>query len=274
MKIIRLLQGSDDWHRHRILYRNASEAAAVMGLSPWQTPYQLWEIKTGRRVQEQTFPMLRGIELEPLARQAYEAETGRIMEPAVMVDGDYSASLDGITFDLERILEVKCPLKGRESETWKLAEKGLLEPHYEVQVQHQLMVSGAGHCDFYVFDGKTGVTVEVSPSEETFGSIRQAWDEFWKFVVSDTPPPITERDTVMREDLAWREAAERYVLAKESAENAVELAEKAKERLVTLANHNREQGFGVAVCRFWKGKVNSKEEVRVTVLKQQEGEPC
>ena len=270
MKIVRLIQGSDQWHRHRILYRNASETAAVMGLSPWLTPYGLWEIKTGRRTQECNFVMQRGLELEPLARQAYERDRGAIMEPAVMVDGDYSASLDGLTFDGKLLLEVKCPYKGHESGTWKEAMVGKVEPHYMVQVQHQLMVSGAERCHFYVFDGKDGILVEVLPDVAMFDQIRAAWDDFWKFVVSGTPPPISAKDTVIREDQVWSKAASAFITAKEAAEVAAKAADEAKAKLIALASHNSELGYGVSVCRFWKGRKNSQEEVRVTVLKQGE----
>jgi putative phage-type endonuclease len=272
MKIVRLIQGSDEWHQHRILYRNASETAAVLGLSPWLTPYGLWEVKTGRRVQESNFVMQRGLELEPLARQAYERDTGAIMEPAVMVEGDYSASLDGLTFDGSLLLEVKCPYRGSESETWKQAMLGQVEPHYMVQVQHQLMVSGADRCHFYVYDGKDGITVEVLPDPAAFEQIRSAWDEFWTFVVSDTPPPISAKDTLIREDQDWGQAASAFITAKEAAEEAAKAADEAKAKLVALTSHTSERGYGVSVCRFWKGRKNSQEEIRVTVLKQEQGE--
>jgi hypothetical protein len=41
--------------------------------------------------------MLHGTQLEPAARAAYEHLTGLIMRPLVLVDGEYSASLDGMT---------------------------------------------------------------------------------------------------------------------------------------------------------------------------------
>ncbi|MDF2457759.1 MAG: hypothetical protein K0S79_175 [Nitrospira sp.] len=270
MKIVRLVQGSEEWQRHRLLYKNASETAAILGLSPWLTPYGLWEIKTGRRTQECNFVMQRGLELEPLARQAYELETGAIMEPAVMIDGDYSASLDGLTFDGKLLLEVKCPFKGSESETWKKAMVGQVEPHYKVQVQHQLMVSGADRCHFWVYGGKDGILVEVLPDPAMFDQIRSAWDEFWTFVVTDTPPPISAKDTVIREDQVWGTAAAEFIAAKEAAEEAAKAAEEAKARLVALTQHTSERGYGVSVCRFWKGRTNSQEEVRVTVLRQGE----
>ena len=37
--IVKLAQGSPEWHAHRAQCRNASETAIVMGESPWQTPY-------------------------------------------------------------------------------------------------------------------------------------------------------------------------------------------------------------------------------------------
>jgi putative phage-type endonuclease len=272
-KIIKLVQGSDEWHRHRVLYRNASETAAVMGLSPWLTPYQLWELKTGRRTQEVNFAMQRGTELEPIARQAYEEETGRIMEPVVMLEGDYSCSLDGISFDGELILEVKCPFKGMDSDTWKLAAEGRIERHYDLQIQHQMMVSGARSCHFFVFDGKKGLILEVLRNKKAFDEIRTAWDEFWKLIVADTPPPISARDTVVREDEAWGTAAAAFIANKQAAEEAAKAADEAKARLIALTHHTSERGYGVAVCRFWKGRKNSQEEVRVTVLKQGE-QPC
>jgi putative phage-type endonuclease len=272
-QIVRVVQGSEAWHKHRILYRNASETAAVMGLSPWMTPYQLWEIKTGRRVQESNFVMQRGLDLEPLARGAYEGRAGAVMQPAVMVDGDYSASLDGVTFNGDLILEVKCPFKGRDSETWRFATSGLVERHYQLQIQHQLMVSKAARAHFWVFDGQEGILVDVPPNRDDFQIIRSVWDEFWKLVVSDTPPPISAKDTLIREDQAWENAATVFIAAKEAAEEALKAAEEAKARLVALTRHTSERGYGVSVCRYWKDRKNSHEEVRVTVQRREE-QPC
>lgn len=271
-QIVRLIQGTEAWLNHRALHRNASETAAVLGISPWLTRYQLWELKTGRRHHEATYPMLRGIELEPKARLAYEEKTGHILEPVVMVDGHYSASLDGLSLSGELVLEVKCPLKGKDSNTWRTAAVGLVERHYELQVQHQLMVSGADKADFYVFDGQDGIVVEVLPSKDDFHMIREAWDEFWPLIAKDTPPELSAGDTVIRTDDAWVHAAKEYLAKKKAAEEALTSCEGAKSELVALANHSSERGGGVSVCRFWKGKGNSKEEVRVTATKKG-GEP-
>lgn len=265
--ILTLVQGTDEWHQHRMLYRNASETAALMGVSPWLTPYQLWEIKTGRRSHEVNFAMQRGTELEPAARAAYELATGNIMEPLVMVSDDYSASLDGVSLAGDLILEVKCPVKGRGSETWKEAEAGNIQPHYYWQVQHQLMVTGAAKADFYVFDGEEGIVVEVLPTPQDMEQLRLAWDDFWVFVQSDSPPPLSQLDTVVRNDHEWQLAAKDYIAYKQAAEVAAKAVEQAKIKLADLARHNSERGFGVAVCKFWKGN-SGKQEIRITLLKQ------
>lgn len=271
-RIVKLVQGSEEWLRHRRRYRNASETAAVLGMSPWMTPFQLWEVKTGRRAVETTYAMQRGVELEPFARAAYEADTGHIMEPVVMVRGDYSASLDGMLLDNSLILEVKCPLNGQKSDTWKAAEEGRVEEHYMLQVQHQLLVSGAEACDFFVFDGNgSGICVRVGPDQDVQAKLCTAWDKFWAtHIVRDDPPPLTAADTVLREDPVWGGAAMEYLQAKEAADEKIRAMEEAKRKLVALTRHTSERGYGVSVCRFWRGSKGRKEEVRVTVLKEAE----
>lgn len=61
----------------------------------------------------------RGTDLEPAARATYEQTDRRVMQPLVVVDGEYSVSLDGMTLAGERILEIKCLVKGRDLMSWK-----------------------------------------------------------------------------------------------------------------------------------------------------------
>jgi len=189
--IVKLVQGSAEWHEHRRNHRNASETPAVLGVSPWMTPYQLWQIKLGLVEPEVTGAMLHGTQLEPQARAAYEALTGHVMQPLVLVDGEFSASLDGLTLSGDRVLEIKCPFKRRDSTLWKAAAEGRLPEHYAWQVQHQLMVTRAEIADVYVFDGEDGLLLEVQPQPETWPKIRAAWDEFMSWVREGQAPPLT-----------------------------------------------------------------------------------
>lgn len=286
-RIVQLAQGSPEWHAHRQLHRNASETGAVMGLSPWQTPYQLWLIKTGRAQVEVNAAMRHGSELEPKAREAYEGLTGHVMQPLVMVDGEYSASLDGITFGGELFLEIKCPFKGRDSELWRTASSGQLPDHYQLQVQHQFMVTGAAQAHVYVFDGRAGILLEHTPKPERWEGIRDAWDDFMERVALDRAPPLTQGDTRVRTDTAWEEAAQAYVRLKRDLDATNADLELAKKRLVGLACHTSESGAGVTVTRYWKGgsidykkvpaltnvdleafRTPAKEEVRVSIAQR------
>ncbi len=262
--ICKLLQGSAEWHDHRRKYRNASETPVVLGLSPWQTPYQLWQHKLGLSAPEVNQAMLRGTQLEPTARAAYEARTGLVMQPLVLVDGEYSASLDGLTLGGERVLEIKCPFKGRDSTLWKCVSEGQLPEHYQWQVQHQLMVTKAAVADVFVFDGTDGIQLEVAPDSGTWPRIHAAWDEFARFVADAQPPQLTDRDIRVREDPEWLGAAAAYLELRTRYEELGTKFEEAKARIVAMTSHAKEQGGGLSVTRLWKrGNVDYK---RVPVL--------
>jgi putative phage-type endonuclease len=250
--IVKLVQGSPEWHAHRKRYRNASETPAVLGFSPWVTPYQLWLQKTGKVQPTVNVAMAHGSSSEPLAREAYEKLTGIPVERLVMVSGEYSASLDGITLDGDLLVEIKCPYKGKASVLWQDAEGGRVPVHYYWQQQHQLLVTGAALAHLYVFDGSEGLLVEQRPEPDLWTSIHQGWDEFQKFVETDRPPALTERDSVERTDAEWQAAAARYLEAKALVDQASVDLDAAKQALVALTAHPSEKGAGVAVTRYWK----------------------
>lgn len=282
--LYKLVQGSPEWHAHRAQYRNASETAAVMGVSPWQTPYELWLVKTGRKVTVETEAMRHGTATEPAARAVFELESGLIMQPLVMFDGEYSASLDGITLAGDTIVEIKCPYRGQTSELWQTVHTGSVPAHYMLQVQHQLMVSKAKIAYLWVYDGQQGIGMSIEPDEVAYAQIKTAWEAFQPYLDNDTPPPMTDQDTLTRSDDLWQQAAAEYLSSKAASDEAQTKADEAKAKLISLTAHSRESGFGVSVTRFWKqGNVDYKkvpvlqgvdlevyrgkmrEEVRVTI---------
>ena len=281
--IVQLTQGSPEWHAYRHSRRNASESAAVLGLSPWMTPYKLWLLKTGRSETKVTHAMQRGTDMEPLARAAYEEQTGLVMQPLVLEAGDYSASLDGMTLEGDLVLEIKCPLRGTRSDLWLDVQAGQVPEHYAIQVQHQLMVAGADLAHLWVFDGSKGILHAIARDEAVMSRIQEGWENFQQYLTSDTPPPLTDADTVLREDTAWAQAAGAFAEAKRATDLADAALAKARDELVALACHPKEQGAGVTVTRYWKAgnvsyakipalqgldlssyRAKAREEVRVT----------
>ena len=283
--IVQLAQGSQEWLDYRRTMRNASETAAVLGVSPWMTRYQLWLLKTGRAQPKVTAAMQHGTDMEATAREAYERVTGIVMQPLVMREGLYSASLDGCTLDGDLILEIKCPYRGQASALWNDAVVGKTPEYYLLQVMHQLMVSGARFAHLYVFDGANAQLLEIQRDEAVMQRIRDGWDAFQVYLDTDSPPPLTGADTVVREDAAWVAAAEAFTNAKLAADLADQALAAARDALLALAGHPKEQGAGVSVTRYWKaGSVDYKrvpelkgvnleayrgklrEEVRVTAI--------
>lgn len=171
----------------------ASESAALLKVSPWypRNAWELWEVKSGRAEVRVTPAMARGVELEATARALYEITRSDLMVPYVVEGEDeYGASLDGLSWDGDRILEIKCPWKGSTSDLWARAARGQVPPHYQVQVQHQLMVTQADCCDFAVYAGDAHrlTIIEVRHDLAMQARIRAAWDGFWPAYAAGRAP--------------------------------------------------------------------------------------
>src|SRR5450759_347046 len=84
MKVINVSQRSDAWRVWRAQGMSASEAAIIMGRSPYKTPWRLWSEKTGL-VLEQALdnnPLIRvGIEAEAKARERFEEQHAVLLLP-------------------------------------------------------------------------------------------------------------------------------------------------------------------------------------------------
>jgi len=236
MEQVYLEQGSQEWLEWRRGKRMASETAAVMGISPYSSPAQVRKEKQGRGRTFVTDAMQRGHDEEPRAREAYEAATGTLYQPGVFHDGDYGASVDGITMEGDQLLEIKTPAKGQQSDRWQEVAEGAISEYDYAQVQHQMMVTGAADCVFLVWSGKDYVSTVVPRNPEFFEKIKEAWDEFW--------PTVEERD-----DAEWAEAAEAYRKAKETADAASAALEDAKARLIDLTSGKYSGGQGVEVTK-------------------------
>lgn len=92
--------------------------------------------------------MLRGTELEPQARTAYELLTGQLVREVGFLqhtDLPIGASPDGVIGDFDGLLELKCPNPATHVGYLKA---GVVPADYLPQLTHQLLVSGAAYVDF------------------------------------------------------------------------------------------------------------------------------
>jgi len=152
MRFNDLEQGTTNWLEWRRKGIGASEAAAVLGLSPWTHREDLLREKTSpaRVQQDDNHHTLRGKKLEPVAREMYEDLMGWGMEVFCASHDEYDfirASFDGVRKkDHKIILEIKCP-----SQRWH--EHTLTEgvpDWYFAQIQHQLLVNEKAELAHFV----------------------------------------------------------------------------------------------------------------------------
>ena len=201
---INLEQGSFEWFQHRAKYRNASESGAVMGVSPYQTPRELWESKNGiGKKFVGNVATDYGTAMEPTALARLEKILDVKLEPTVFVDGEYSASLDGFNNDV--MVEIKCPYQKQKSKLWQTSSAGDIPEHYYWQMVHQQMVSKAKQCYFFVYiDDDTYSIVSMLPNQGDIDKLRAAWDDFYanppepKFQNRDDLIPLAEEYTALK----------------------------------------------------------------------------
>ena len=270
MKIIQVEQGTLEWHAYRASHANASEAGCIMGCSPWkpQTWLQLWRIKTGQDVIQTNAAMRRGLEREPITRQFACDQFATNFQPAVVEDGIFSASLDGINKDGDAILEIKNP--GPESKTWTAIKDGIIEPHYQAQVQHQLYVSLAGVCLFVVDNGvDQPLSIDVHPDPEYQELLINTWNKFWWHMQEFSPPEPGENDITPMTGPEWLAAVTRYRIAGGVLKAAEDEAEAARKAIILLCGENQVcQGEGVrARQQFRKGQIDYR---RIPELKDRD----
>jgi putative phage-type endonuclease len=96
--------------------------------------------------------MERGVELEPVARQAYEAYTGVTVTQVGFlqsVEHMAGASPDGVIDDMRGLVEIKCPRTARHLDLLKMDS---IPKDYRPQLLHQLWISGAEYVDLVSYD--------------------------------------------------------------------------------------------------------------------------
>lgn len=266
-----LVQGSVEWLEWRRNGIGSSDAPIVKGVSPWSTPYQLWEIKTKRASEKvANDAMKRGTELEPKALVAYQKLTGVTMVPEVLEHPSIPyvrASLDGINREKGILLEIKAP----GAATHAMAKAGKVPEHYQWQLTHQMLASNINLAHYFSFDGENGVIVEVKRNEERERELLELEKSFWSLVQKDLPPPFTDKDYEILTDAEAIKCFAEYKRIKGQIE-ALEAEQRlCREHLIDFAAGKRVMCEGVMVyTAMRKGSVDYS---KIPVLRGLDLEP-
>lgn len=192
----KIIQGTPEWHEFRSRHLNASDAPAMIGESPYKTRDELLREKaTGvaADVSEETQRRFDdGHRFEALARLLAEKIIGEELYPVVGSDEKFAASFDGMTMMGDVIFEHKT----LNAALAAISPDEQLPLHYRIQMEHQLMVSGAEKCLFMASKWDGGDQLIESrhwwyfPDMMLRESIVFGWKQLEKDAASYAPPEV------------------------------------------------------------------------------------
>lgn len=268
----------EQWLRVRKNGIGSSDAAAAVGLNPYQSMLELWLIKTGRDADlpkidpnDDSHPTYWGTLLEPFVAEYYTRHTGHRVRRvnAVLQHPEHPWMLANIDREIlgapdVQILECKTS-GGFGVRLWK---DGVPE-YVQVQVQHQLAVTGRQAADVcVVLGGQEARIHRIERDDELIAHLIELERRFWHYVETDTPPPADGSDSAahalqalyprdrgtsidLRDNPAMNDAFTRLVAVR------AELADKEKQEALLKQSLQQRMGDASRAC-FQEGEVTWK----------------
>lgn len=256
MKRIEIAQRTPEWIEFRKNRISATDAAPIMGISPYKSPLMLWEEKIFGRKGDSNLAMERGISLEKKALEWTQNMLGHQLTDAFVQSDTFDwaiASLDGISEDGKILVEIKCP--GNKVHQQHLAAN--IADYYHCQMQHQMMVTDCDICHFVSFDGEDGVVIIVPRDEEFIKDMLLEEFRFLHLLHMQIPPEASHMDFVSRMDSTWDDACKRWKEAKAKLKEAEILEEELKQNLIDLSRSTNSIGCGVKLQKITrKGNID------------------
>lgn len=220
-----VLQYADknEWLKLRSQDITSTEVSALFNLSPYTTEFELWHRHKDDVIVEidETDRMKWGSRLESAIAQGISEDQGwtvrpfkeyvrlpekrmgssfdyRVIDPSRVLDSEPDmVSIDSANEHLDSILEIKNVDALAFRDGWIVDGDNLeAPPHIEIQVQHQLAVSGLKRAYIgALIGGNQVVLIPRERDDEIIAAIEQKVEAFWKSIAANQPPkPDYERD--------------------------------------------------------------------------------
>lgn len=253
---------SKEWLDYRKGGIGSSDAPIILGLSDYKTPYQLWLEKIGSAPESAgNFVTDLGHKFEPYVREDLNLKKDLNLSAAIAQHSEHPwlrATLDGLDEENKVFCEIK--MMGKASFDTVVRESKPHKSHY-AQMMHQYLVTGYEHAFYSAYYLNT----EFNKIEEIYHRpvfrcdhfIKKYFEkaeEFWGYVETKTPPPLSDRDYLLIESEEAKCFAEEFVKAKTVFDKTKKELEFYKAKLLSLSNHPRVQVGNVLIK---KGKANT-----------------
>lgn len=184
----------DEWLKARMRGIGGSDAAAIVGLNPWATPYTVWADKTGRTLPKEDNEVMRqGRDLEQYVADRWMEATGKRCRRRTKI-----LTNDVYPFALANVDRwVKGDNEGLECKTTnflklKTFKNGEFPDTYYCQCMHYMAVTGASRWNLAVLVlGGGFYSFVIERDEAEIAALMETERHFWhEYVLKDTPPPV------------------------------------------------------------------------------------
>ena len=201
-----------EWLEARTKGLGGSDAAIVLGLNKWKTPFELWLEKTGQVTtqESQSEAAYWGTMLEDMVAKEFEIRSGKKVRRrnAMFQHPEYPfiiANVDRMVVGEKAILECKTT-SAYNADEWKNDE---IPETYIVQVQHYLGVLGPEYERAYIavlIGGQKFLWKEIERDDELINMIFETEKHFWHEHVEKNIPPKLDGSSAAEEYLKKRYA--------------------------------------------------------------------
>ena len=185
----------EDWLKQRREGIGGSEAAAVLGVSPWSSPLSVYMDKLGlSEEKEPTEAMKQGTAMEQIVADRFAEETGKKIQRCFKMfrhpEHDFmQANIDRQVMGEDGFVGLECKTTSPFNKTD--FEDGEVPPTYYWQCQHYMAVTGAKNWYLAVMVLSQSFHVfRIERDETAIGSLIAAEETFWNENVLKKQPPL------------------------------------------------------------------------------------
>lgn len=190
-------ESREEWLELRKKYIGGSDAASVVGLNDYQSPYALWAEKMGiAPAFEGNLRTRVGTELEPVIAKLFEEETGKKVQNCnfTLINDVFPwavADVDRMVIGEDAILEIK----STSALNLKHYKNGDYPARFYVQVMHYLAVTGKQKAYLAVLIGNSDFRIfEIERDEDEISALMEAEKQFYGYMQSGEEPPANAVD--------------------------------------------------------------------------------
>lgn len=183
----------EEWLERRKKTIGGSDAAAVVGLNAFSSPYSLWAEKTGRVPGfAGNLATEVGTYLEDFVAKKFAAETGKKVRKINKIIFNPDFSFAHVNIDRDIVGEDAClECKTTSDLNMKKFRNGEYPSNYYVQCVHTMAVTGIKRMYLAVLIGNRDFRVfTIERDEEEIAALMRQEESFWECVKTDTPPAV------------------------------------------------------------------------------------